>query len=185
MKRDGAVSMAALVAGVLLVTVVGSLLSCSGAREAVVSAAGAGDGVGGSIVPDDPAAEVAQRVPEFGGMFIDAEGRLTVYLTDEAMGAEVLDAIAEVFGPDRIPAAGVRFIQGQYGYLELREWRELLAPLWEIEGVSSIGIDQTRNRLRVGLETGKVRNRVERQVAELGIPPEAVLVEETGPVQPR
>jgi hypothetical protein len=52
---------------------------------------------------DEVFAEVARRVPGFGGMFIGVDGMLRVYLLDVTQGANVEIEIIDVFGRDRLP----------------------------------------------------------------------------------
>ncbi len=64
---------------------------------------------------DDLFAEVARRVPAFGGMFLsEDEQTLQVYLTDlrPPIVAAAQAAIAAVFGTQRIPLGGIQAIQG-------------------------------------------------------------------------
>ena len=63
---------------------------------------------------DDLLLRVDEQVPGFGGMFIDSDGRLPVYLLDVSQLVVTRGAIESVFGSNRVPAAGVRAVQGQY-----------------------------------------------------------------------
>lgn len=133
---------------------------------------------------DDLLAEVARRHPGFGGMFINEAGGLSVYLLDPAQGAAAETAIAAVFGPERVPQGGIRVLNAQYGFLQLKEWYDRLGAVWEIPGVAFTDIDEGRNRLAVGLERIAQRGLVEEKLRSLGIPLEAVAIEETGPIIP-
>lgn len=133
---------------------------------------------------DDLLLEVARRVPGFGGLFVDPDGRLAVYLLDPADSAAAEEAIAAVFGRNRIPPGGVRVIQGQYSVLQLKEWYDGLGSLFSIPGVVLTDLDEGRNRLAVGIEQERARGPVEREVERLGIPREAVIIEQTPPIIP-
>jgi len=134
---------------------------------------------------DDLLVEVAQRAPGFGGMFIDQEGSLSVYLLDVTQKTAAEATIAAVFGRDRIPPSGIRVLQGQYSFLQLKQWHDRLSPVvLAIPGVILTDIDEAKNRLRVGVERLKMTSRVEQQLAKLGIPREAVIIEETEPIKP-
>ena len=74
---------------------------------------------------DDLLVRVEQQVPGFGGMFVDREGRLAVYLLDMSQLGAARAAIEAVFGTDSIPAAGVRAMQGQYVVSQLKAWSEM------------------------------------------------------------
>lgn len=133
---------------------------------------------------DDLLADVAERAPGFGGMFINEEGSLSAYLLDTSQRAAAETAIAAVFGPERVPPGGIRVLQGKYGFQQLKAWSDRMGVVSEIPGVILTDIDEGRNRLVVGVEKIALRRLVEEKLRELGIPPEAVLVEETGPVIP-
>ena len=141
----------------------------------------------GSI--DDLFAEVARRVPAFGGIFFDDQGNLTIYLTDlrEKTAAEA--AIVAVFGPHRSDIAGLiqqrgtQVLQGRYGFEQLKEWKDRLLTLHTIPGVVLSDIDDANNRLTVGVETLDVSSQVQQELGNLGIPLEAVNLEETGRIE--
>src|SRR2546429_73159 len=56
---------------------------------------------------DDLFAEVARRVPAFGGMYIGTNRALHVYLLDPAERAAAEAAIIEVFGRARVPEGSI------------------------------------------------------------------------------
>ncbi len=136
---------------------------------------------------DDQLAEVATQVPAFGGMFVDEEnGILYVYMRDH--GPEVATtaeaAIMAVFDRESLPQANIQALPGQYGFLELKEWHErMMADVLGLPGVVFTDIDDAKNRLAVGVEKLEVQPLVEEQLAKLGIPREAVNIEETQPVE--
>lgn len=132
---------------------------------------------------DDLLLEVARRLPGFGGMFIDRDGRLAVYLLDPAEIGAAEEAIAAVFGRERFPP-GARAVQGQYSFLQLNEWHGRLNSLFGVPGVVLTDLDEGRNRLAVGLERAGAGAAVERELSRLGIPREAVVIEETRPIIP-
>jgi hypothetical protein len=134
---------------------------------------------------DDLLLRVNERVPGFGGMFIDSEGRLAVYLLDPVQLPAARSAIEAVFGPSTIPAAGIRALQGQYSILQLKEWFDRANTLLEMPGVSMTDLDEGKNRVTVGVEDASKVRQVEQSVGKLGIPCEAVNIEVTGPIVPR
>ncbi len=127
--------------------------------------------------------ELASRVPAFGGMFLDGQN-LKVYLTDNAQKAAAEHAIAAVFGRERIPAGGIQVIKGQYGFRQLSAWHNSMGSLFDIQGVIFTDIDESANRLKVGVETGSALVAVQQEVNRLGIPAEAVSVVVTQPIVP-
>jgi hypothetical protein len=128
---------------------------------------------------DDIVAEVAKTVPGFAGMFLDGEGNLNLYLQDASRKAEAEAAIASVFGAARFEGAAVRVLEAKYGFLDLYDWRLKMRPVvFGMQGVVSLGIDETRNRISVGLEEMQVEAAVEAELAKLGVPRDAVIFEE-------
>ena len=133
---------------------------------------------------DDLLVRVEQQVPGFGGMFIDREGRLAVYLLDMSQLDAARSAIQAVFGRDSVPAAGVRAIQGQYAASQLKAWSELATGILELPGVSGVGLDEARNRVAIGVEHKSRTRTVERALSALAIPRNAVIIEVTEKTRP-
>jgi hypothetical protein len=132
---------------------------------------------------DDLFAEVARQVPEFGGMFIRNQ-TLQVYLLDPARSAAAEEAIVAVFGRKRLPPGGMQALQGQYGFLQLKDWhdRQWLKTL-AIPGVVMTSIAESRNRLRIGVKDSSVTPEVENALLDLDVPREAVDIVETAPFE--
>ena len=126
-------------------------------------------------------AQTARDLQGFGGLFLDEAGTPVVYLVDlnARSGAEaVLQPLFKELG---IRRTAVQFRQGQFDFLQLKEWSDRLLSLLSLPGVASTDIDERRNRLRLGVEDASIRPQVEIQLAQLGIPREAIIIEETGP----
>lgn len=141
---------------------------------------------------DDLLVRVAQQVPAFGGMFFEFVGReytgvLYVYLLDPAQKEAAAKAIMTVFGPyhrDLLPPREIRVLQAQYSFLQLKEWFDLIGVLHSaIPEVTMTDIDDTKNRLTIGVLSlsTEVVTRIEQELARLGVPRNAVILEETGP----
>lgn len=134
--------------------------------------------------PDDLLVRVDKRAPGFGGMFIDADGRLAVYLLDTAQLPAARSAIEAVFGSSRVPAAGVRALQGQYTVSQLKAWTERAGAVMKMRGVTLVDLDEAKNRVAIGVEDGSRTRAVERMLSSLKVPREAVVIEVTGPIKP-
>lgn len=105
---------------------------------------------------DDLLLRVAQQVPAFGGMFFEFAGRqytgvLYIYLVDPSQ--------------------------------KEKEWFDRMSILHHLPEVTMSDIDDAKNRLTIGLEKmdAEAVSLVEHELARLGIPREAVILEETGP----
>lgn len=133
---------------------------------------------------DDLLVRVEKRVPGFGGMFIDSDGRLAVYLLNPAQLPATRAAIEAVFGTKWLPAAGVRALQGQYAVSQLKAWTERAGAVLTVPGVSVIDLDEAKNRVMIGIEDGSRTRAVEQALASLRIPREGVVIQVMGRIQP-
>jgi hypothetical protein len=133
---------------------------------------------------DDLLVRVEEQAPGFGGMFIDREGRLAVYLLDPSQLAGARSAIETVFGVDRIPAAGVRALKGHYVVSQLKRWSEGATALLELPGVTVVDLDEGRNRVAIGVEDESRTQAVEQALSRLAIPRGAVAIDVTGEIRP-
>ena len=134
---------------------------------------------------DDAFAGLAEKVPGgFGGFFGSSDGRLTVYLVDPSKKQSALTALAATVtdpGVRRDIARGVRVLQGRYDYGQLTDWRGRLGSIVAQGGVTFTDIDEVQNKVSIGVERAADRSRVASAVGRLGIPAEAVVIQETGP----
>jgi hypothetical protein len=142
---------------------------------------------------DDRFAEVARQVPGFGGMFFDQDGTLQVYMlgqkepVNEAMTAFLDDVITrEVGRGERLSGRGVEILEGQYDFLALHRWQQQMSPaVLTLPGVVFTDIDETTNRLRIGItDSPGMTEAVGEYLSKLGVPREAVLFSETKEVWP-
>lgn len=129
---------------------------------------------------DDRFADIAARVPAFGGMFLEG-GALKVYMTNRAQAAAAETAIGQVFGRDLL-GREVQVIQGQYGFLQLKAWHDRMNVLFNLPGVILTDIDEATNRLDVGVENSGLFGAVEQELARIGVPRAAVNIATTEPV---
>ncbi len=132
---------------------------------------------------DEQFLDVAAKSPGFGGLFIDGDV-LNVYLVNPAQKPAAEAAIAAVFGRERTPAGGIKVLTGQYSFTQLNEWRNKMGSLFDISGVVLTDIDETTNRLKVGVDSASVIGLVEKDLANLGIPRGAVNIIVTDPILP-
>ena len=133
---------------------------------------------------DDLLLRVERAAPGFGGMYVDKDGRLAVYLKDPARLPAARAAIAAVFGAGTIPSAGVHAVAGQYTMSELAVWTRRAGRLLSLPGVVFVDLDEARNRVAVGVESSERTQSVQKMLASLDIPRAAVVVEITEPIKP-
>jgi hypothetical protein len=132
---------------------------------------------------DDRLVRVDKRAAGFGGMFIDSDGRLAVYLLDTKQLPAARSAIEAVFGSSHVPAAGVRAVQGQYALSQLKAWTERTGALLGMPGVTIVDLDEAKNRVTVGVEDGSRTEAVEQALSSLRIPRAAVAIQVTGEIR--
>jgi hypothetical protein len=133
---------------------------------------------------DDLLVRVEERAPGFGGMFLDSDGRLAVYLLDTSQLRTARLAIESVFGSNRIPAAGIKALQGQYGVSQLKAWTSRAGRVLGMPGVTIVDLDEGKNRVTIGIDDRARTRAVEEALSSLGIPRKAVLIEVTSPIRP-
>jgi hypothetical protein len=133
---------------------------------------------------DDLLLRVERAAPGFGGMFIDRDSRLTVYLTDGGQLPAARAAIESVFGPSVIPAAGLRAAAGQYTVSQLSAWTQQAARVMELPGVTLVDLDEERNRVAIGVDHSSKTQAVQQVLASMNIPLAAVVIDITDPIRP-
>jgi hypothetical protein len=152
---------------------------------------------------DDKLAKVAEQSPAFGGMFLDEKGVLQIYMKNAAelrgvdamksAKAQVSAAIASVLGAEfltqaagpRAPAGApeMNIIKGDYDFAQLAKWKKSLSASLGGEEIVFSDLDERRNRLTIGVAGDPSRQRIEALVKSLGIPIEALIIEETQPIR--
>lgn len=133
---------------------------------------------------DDLLLRVDKQAPGFGGMFVDSDGRLAVYILDTTKLAATRVAIEAVFGSNHVPAAGIRAVQGQYSISQLKTWTERASRLLSTPGVTIVDLDERRNRVVVGIDGVDRTRAISRELPSLRIPRNAVLIEIVSPIRP-
>jgi len=140
---------------------------------------------------DEQLARLAEQIPGFGGIFLDENGRIAVYLVEGEVTTlsvrEVGATIARVLGWDepRLRAGVIRILPGRYNFRQLKEWNDQIFPhAFELRGVRWTDIDEAQNRLRIGVENEAAAEEVIETLVSLGVPREAVIVEEVEPILP-
>jgi hypothetical protein len=132
---------------------------------------------------DDLLLRVERAAPGFGGMYVDIDGRLAVYLKDPMQLPAARAAIAAVFGAGTMPAAGVHAVAGQYTMSELAAWTKRATGVMQLPGVVFVDLDESKNRIAIGVDDGSRMPAVEKMLASMKVPRAAVVVETTDPIK--
>lgn len=125
---------------------------------------------------DDELVRMAEEVPGFGGLYHDEDGTPHVFLTDLTQLPKV-----QAFNED------VLVHRGDFDFRDLDRWRQSLVALMNRPGVVSLDVDESRNRVRLGVEAGTpaaATPAMERAIENLGVPTRAVEIVETDPIFP-
>jgi hypothetical protein len=133
---------------------------------------------------DDLLVRVGKQAPGFGGMYVDLDGRLVLYLLDTAQLPAARSVIEAVFGPDRVPAAGVRAVKGQYTVSQLAAWTRRAAAVLDLTGVTLVDLDEARNRVAIGVDDRSRVKAVAKAISSMKVPRAAVVIDVTGPIRP-
>ncbi len=118
---------------------------------------------------------LGRGIPGFGGMFVDGDGALHVYVLDPQRGGA---AIEKALG------APARLHRADFTFERLVEWKHALGPLLSLPGVLSLDADEARNRVAVGIArdlSAADRERLEEALAADGVPARAVAFREGEP----
>jgi hypothetical protein len=130
------------------------------------------------VTADDPIS-LARAVPGFGGFYLDG-GTPVVYLKSASQRGNVERALAPFFRAEGLAASQLRILPAKYDWAQLERWftQASEAVLAERGGVF-VDADEASNRVLVGVERGAAP-RIRVLLARLGIPEDAVVIQETG-----
>ena len=174
--RQRTVALVSLVAGTVLLA-----SACSDTTQP--TAPSKPDGFEVVQQSEDPVALV-RSVPGFGGFFLDEDGAPTVYLRDVSRRAEAERALGPWLQAQGLGASPLQVRRGDFDWPSLERWqvdagREALA----MRGAVWVDADEARNRVTIGVERGTSAAAVRSAVARLGVPAEAVVIQEAEPVR--
>ena len=134
---------------------------------------------------DRELAQLAREVPGFGGLSRRPDGSAVLLLTDTRRAAAAKQAVAAKarilrgIDPSRIEIRTVKF-----DYLTLTDWKAEIRSSLDVPGIVFLDIDESTNHVHIAVQQGTSHDRVLSDVAKLGIPPEAVTIDEASPIRP-
>ncbi|MEX0762774.1 MAG: hypothetical protein WD208_10995 [Dehalococcoidia bacterium] len=128
------------------------------------------------VTLDDRLAATGHDVPGFGGVDWEDDG-VYVYMMDTSQ-QEAAEQAARTLAQGR-SISQVWTRQADYTMAQLASWYRPMyfAILGKIDGVQSTDLAEQKNRLHVGITSEEAQGPVEAELAELGIPREAVIIE--------
>ena len=114
---------------------------------------------------------LARSVPGFGGMFYDAQGRPTVYLTDVSQAALARRAMMQQARENAVLPSEIIVLQGAHKYDELKKWYDASwAEALDVPGAVFSDLDEANNRLLFGVERGASGAAVKAALKRMGVP---------------
>jgi hypothetical protein len=128
---------------------------------------------------------IARAIPDFGGLYFDESGALTIVTTGDvqAMDSRALGAELGRIGVS-LDAQPVRMQVGQYNFVQLDAMHRGVRDVLSLAGVVYTDADERANRVRIGVEDARAAASVEQALAMLNMPREAVIISETEPIEP-
>ena len=146
---------------------------------------------GNSMTMDERLAQVAKEWPGFGGYFLK-RANLTppyeygayVYMLDACQQEAAERAVRQILGAERFgqDILGVTVVQGDYSIVQLSQWYEYVSRITD-PGLVLTNLDESRNRLEIGVVDDAAAQRAEEKLKELPVPREAVAIRIKEPVQ--
>ena len=121
----------------------------------------------------------AERVPGFGGIFLDTS-RSTVYIyLQDASTREVAEAVlTDAFGSDLLEGREVRVLEGEYSMPHLEAWYQtLMGAEHRVPGIAWTDVNTHTSRIEIGMYPRRgVRANMEAAIVAAGVPQKAVVV---------
>lgn len=141
------------------------------------------------VSPADSLLGLAQQIPGFGGLFINDSDQLNIYLTQPAEQKETAiqvlsssELIKKALSNSSASVSNMKVNQGQYTFIKLYTWKkEISSKVLIMDPVYSVGIDQSQNKVSVGVKNKSTLDSVNRKLVELNIPEEAVMIYQMTP----
>ena len=127
--------------------------------------------------------ELDRQVPGFGGFFLDANGEPTIYLARGASRAPAERALGAYMSGRGLSTAALHVREARYGWQQLQRWQDAATDgAFSVNGTVYVDNDETTNRVRVGVENIGTAGQVRAAVARLGVPDDAVIVDQVEPI---
>lgn len=128
--------------------------------------------------------KLSETIPGFGGMFWTDRGEPVAYLQDltDAGLPQTRNTLEGFMGARQLPGTSqISFRLGAFSWNELYTWREALREdIFSIQGVTRLGIDESANRISVGITSETMEPQVRQLASRLRIPAAAMIFTTAG-----
>jgi hypothetical protein len=139
---------------------------------------------GGLQVSESMQDRLARTIPGFGGFFLDESDRPTAFLTDDVNRGAAMQALNAELRQMGLSRGDVRVLPAAYRWSELSAWHEQgTGAALGVDGVVWTDADESSNRVRIGVADLSAMGRVRAEMARLGIPAGALLIERADPIE--
>lgn len=130
-----------------------------------------------SIVEDPTMLEIARRIPDFAGYYLNARGEIEVAMTDLARSAEAVENVRRKLGAHPAAARSIPLRQVRFSFLDLARYRTVLGQhVFGIPGVTSLSVGESANRVKISVNAPRAEAEVQRLLRTLDIPEDAVVI---------
>ena len=127
--------------------------------------------------------QLDRQVPGFGGFFLDASGEPTIYLARGVSRAPAEQALSAYMAARGLSAASLHVREARYGWQQLQRWQDAATNgAFSVNGTVYVDNDETTNRVRIGVENIGTAGQVRAAAARLGVPVDAVIVDQVAPI---
>jgi hypothetical protein len=123
---------------------------------------------------------IAERVPGFGGVYLDSEeNTVYIYLQEASMQEVAESVLTEVFGADFLAGREVRVLEGEYSMAHLDGWYTTSSGvIWQVPGVAWTNLDERANRIEIGMYPRRGgREEMEAALATVDVPRQAIVID--------
>ncbi|HEX2203736.1 MAG TPA: hypothetical protein VHG91_10575 [Longimicrobium sp.] len=129
--------------------------------------------------------DIAGRVPGFAGVYYDSDGIVNVMLVDRKQNGLARREVSDLMQRTRGRALGhMKVSLVKYDFRQLYRWKEMITGADPGVRLTMIGICEQQNRVCMDVRRGGGLAAGRDLVARLGIPADAVRIEELDPVSP-
>jgi len=126
---------------------------------------------------------MAASVPGgYGGAFSDEQGNVVVWLKDPSRSTKAIDALlTHQTGSRRVSRSKISVRTATYDWQELMRFRTLATKAWIRGQTVLMDIDERTNQVYVGVRDPSIEPTLRATLVDLGVPPDAVVIEATSP----
>ncbi len=130
----------------------------------------------------DPQLEYADRIPGFGGLYVDEGGRPKLGLTEQGDPVQARATLAEILKNYNLDLSQLMIETVAYDFRQLHDWgNRVVEDLFSLDGIVHFDIDEANNRISVGVETKEAIQSVTDIAERLQIPSQGFFVEVATP----